>query len=184
VGKSTVGYLLASALKYSKVDVSIDDHDPQATLTSASERLGEVPLLSQGETPIIICDTAGHLDLENPKNRKQTEDLIRKSDRVLIVSEMSVASVEATATTAAFVKSCLSSGSKALIVWNKVRSGTSTGNQDKDALASAVGLGSAKNWIPLASCYEDSLAVGFAAAMKGKANLRKIIEALALEVLT
>ncbi|MEI8294977.1 MAG: ParA family protein [Alphaproteobacteria bacterium] len=183
VGKSTVSYLLACALKAAHVDVSILDLDPQGTLASAARRLGEIPLANDRSTPIVIQDTAGHLDLDNPVNRAATMTVIQESDRILLISEMSLPCVEAAATTAAFLKTYQRPESKALVVWNKVRVGTSTGQQDQSELAKAVGLPGAKNWLPLASCYEDTLAIGYGPALKGKPALRKIIEALALEVL-
>ena len=184
VGKSTVAYLLACALKAAQVDVAIRDGDPQqGTLTSAVRRLGEIQIVGDGGAGIIVQDTPGHLDLHDPKNRAEAEQFIRASDRVLLVSEMSLQCVEAAATTAALVKACLAPRAKAFVLWNKVRVSTATGLQDKNALAKAVGLPGMKNWLPLASCYEDALAVGYAKSLSDKAKQRRLIEALALEVL-
>ena len=183
VGKSTVAYLVACALKAAQVDVAIRDGDPQGTLTSAVRRLGEVPLVSEHAAAIIIQDTPGHLDMQNRASREMTENAIRLSDRIVIVSEMSLQCIEASATTATFLKSCLTPTATAKVLWNKVRVTTGTGQQDKSALANAIGLPGMLNWLPLASCYEDAMSIGYAKALGDRAKQRRLIEALALEIL-
>ena len=183
-GKSTLAYLLACALKNAKIEVALRDLDSQGTVRKAVQRLGEIPMADEAPTQVVIQDTPGRLPLDSPTELASAAKLIQCSDRVLLISELSIHSVEASGPAALFVNTHLPKTAKAFVVWNKVRTTTKTGRQDRDALASMLGLKSAQNWIPLASCYEEVLIDGYQKAMKNKRQFKQAIESLALEILT
>jgi chromosome partitioning protein len=184
VGKSTIAYSLACTLKAAKLDVSVRDLDlSQRSLTNAVNRTKELPFAGDPASAIIVQDTPGHLDYENEASRKEVQAIIQSSTRIVIVSELSLPSIEASARSIAFVKSCIPATAKAFILWNKVRVNTESGKQDKDALAESIGLPALKNWLPLASCYEDTLALGYEQILADRSKERKLMEALAMEIL-
>lgn len=182
VGKSTAAMLVASALKSASCDVAIDDRDPQQSLTWWANDVGRISMINDHpNADIVITDTAGHLDLERDRVKSMVCKIIQESDRVILVSEMSPLSLQASVPMATLIKENLNSkNAKAYVLFNKVRTNTLIGKQNQKSLSNQLELKSLKNYIPLASAYEQISAFGWS-SVTGKE--RKNIINLSLEIL-
>src|SRR4051812_40875023 len=98
VGKSTAALLIGSALHAASCKVTLEDHDQQGSLSWWARRVGNLPLAEDGQPAggdIVISDTPGHLDLSAKENREMMSGLLSRSERIILVSEMSTLSIHA-----------------------------------------------------------------------------------------
>ena len=162
VGKTTVAALLAAALKAAGLQVAISDKDPQGSLSHWAKTVGQIPTFDEmPDAPFVIIDSPGHLDLTSATSRLLLSEVVSTADRIVVVSEMSLFSIRAAVLTAEAVKQLLPENAKAFVLFNQVRKSTLVGQQDMKQLASSIGIPALKNWIPLASCYEQFPALGW-----------------------
>ena len=183
VGKSTAALLVGSALHAASCSVSLEDHDQQGSLSWWARQVGKLPVVSDGGDgagEIVIADTPGHLDLSAPENRSMMSNLLSKSDRIILVSEMSTLSIHASGAMATLIGEVKPGGAKAYVLFNKVRKGTVVGQQDRTELAASIGLVPLQNFLPLCSVYEQAASFGWN-VVTGKE--RETVVNLAMEVL-
>ena len=185
VGKTTSAYLIACALKEAGVSVVIEDLDPQKSLTNAVKRTGELQTLEENPSADhIIQDLPGHLNLDDPSNMNLVKGAIAASDRIIIPSELSIMSVETSVLTAIVTKKYIKKGAKSYVLFSKVRASTTLGKQDQSTLASTIGMKALKNFLPLSSSYELAPHIGYVQALSSNSKCRRIVEQLALEILS
>ncbi len=106
--------------------------------------------------------------------------LLSKSDRIILVSEMSTLSIHASGAMATLIGEVKPIGAKAYVLFNKVRKGTVVGQQDRTELAASIGLEPLQNFLPLCSVYEQAASFGWN-VVTGKE--RETVVNLAMEVL-
>ncbi len=181
VGKSTVALLVASALKSASLPVAIDDQDPQGSLSWWAQNVGQVPLMSNfPEAEVVIIDTPGHLDLDKKGIRDKFVDLIKRADRLILVTEMSPMAFHGTIPMAELIKEYKRPSAKSKLLFNKVRSNTIVGKQSQKALAAQVNISALTNFLPLASAYDLASSLGWKSVV-GKDRARVVN--LAMEIL-
>lgn len=179
VGKSTVALLLAGTLKKAGYDVALDDRDPQSSATFYAETFGVPSLEENPDAEFIITDTPGHMRIEG-QVKKEMAKLIGQSDKLILVSEKSPASIHGSAPMAELVKAHKGKKAKAYVLFNKVRTATAVGRQSGKAIAKELGLPALSNELPLAASFDNSFVLGLA-AVKGK-NRSQLLN-LALEIM-
>ena len=183
VGKSTAALLIGSALHAASCKVVLEDHDQQGSLSWWTRKVGNLPIATDGHSgtgEIVIADTPGHLDLSTKQNRGMMSDLLVKSDRIVLVSEMSTLSIHASGAMATLISEIKSANSKAYVLFNKVRRGTVVGQQDRAELATSIGLTALHNFLPLCSVYEQAASFGWG-VVTGRE--RENVVNLAMEIL-
>ena len=183
VGKSTAALLIASALRAASCSVMLEDHDQQGSLSWWARKVGNLPLADDNQDEggdIVISDTPGHLDLSAKQNREMMTNLLSKSDRIILVSEMSTLSIHASGAMATLIAEVKHSTAKAYVLFNKVRRGTLIGQQDRVELATGIGLTSLHNYLPLCSVYEQAASFGWG-VVTGRE--RETVVNLAMEIL-
>lgn len=179
VGKTTVVLLLAGILKKAGYDVSIDDRDPQGSARFFAERMG-VPMLDpERPAPYIITDTPGHLRIEGEIGQEIAE-LIGQGDVLILVSEKSPAAIHGSAPMAKLIQTHKREDAKAYILFNKVRSATTMGQQDKGDIAADLGLPPLDNELALSAAFENAFVSGLS-AVTGKHRTELLN--LALEIM-
>lgn len=181
VGKSTASILIGAALHAAGYRVAFDDKDEQGSITHWASDIGKLPLYNvRTECDVIVCDTPGRLDLREESSRGFLQPIIASSDCLIIVSEKSLFSVNATLPMVEFVRQHKRESARAAVLFNKVRSSTITGKQNEVDLAKKMGMPSLKHSLPLAAPFENIQTLGFA-AVTGKH--RELVLKLALEIL-
>lgn len=181
VGKSTSSALVGAALSAAGYEVAFEDTDSQGSLTMWTNKIGKLPLAHECPTAeVVICDTPGRIDLNQEELEGFFRGIIQSSDRLVIVSEKSLFSTQASIPMIEMCKKYMRPEAKAMILFNKVRSRTLVGRQDESEMAQDLGLPVLKNSLPLAAAYENLQIEGFTAVL-GK-NREKIFS-LALEIL-
>ena len=114
VGKTTCSLLFAAALLDAKKSVSVEDGDPQSTITSVAIRL-KIPQGSIGED-VVVMDTAPNL--ENPA----TIEAIRVADLVVLVTTPDPPDLPTTLATSRVIKSIRTG--KTVLLFNRVKLNT------------------------------------------------------------
>ncbi len=181
VGKSTSSVLIGAALNSAGYNVAFEDTDNQGSLAMWASHIGKLPLLSENPTAeVIICDTPGRIDLKQENHQGFFRQIIEVSDRLVIVSEKSLFSTQASVPTIEIVKRYMRPEAKAMILFNKVRRRTLVGRQDESEMGMDLGLPVLRNSLPLAAAYESIQVEGFKTVL-GKNRER--IFSLALEIL-
>ncbi len=181
VGKTTVSILLGGTLAGAGYAVAFDDRDEQGSLTWWARGVGMMPLLAESKGHhVVICDTPGRLDLMQNAGRDFLQPIIAASDRVVIVTEKSSFSLQATRPTLAFAKSQLKPGAKLLVLFNKVRASTKIGRLDLRQSADLAGAEVLETVLPLAAPYENVQTEGMTAVT---GHHRELALRLALEIL-
>jgi len=181
VGKSTSSVLVGAALNSVGYQVAFDDQDNQGSLTIWAQKIGKLPLVSDGGNPdVVICDTPGRIDLNMEQHQGFFVPIIQSSDRLVVVSEKSLFSTQASIPMIEMVKKTMRPDAKAMILFNKVRARTLVGRQDETEMGMDLGLPVLKNSLPLSASYENVQIEGFNSVL-GKYKER--ILALALEIL-
>lgn len=180
VGKTTIALLIASILQKSGgYDVAIDDQDPQDTARFFSTTFG-IPLLSDHpHAEYIITDTPGHLKLEGATKEKMTRT-IKASDKLILVTEKSPASIHSSMAMAQLIKKTMKNGARAYVLFNKVRISTTIGKQDANSIAKDFGLTALKNELPLSVAYESAFMTGLSAVT---GEHRSLLLNVALEIM-
>lgn len=181
VGKSTSSVLVGAALSSAGYQVAFEDNDSQGSLTMWTSKIGKLPMAHEcPSAEVIISDTPGRIDLNQEQMEGFFRSIIEASDRLVIVSEKSLFSTQASIPMIEMVKKYKKPDAKAMILFNKVRQRTLVGRQDEDEMGQDLGLPVLKNSLPLAASYENVQIEGFAAVL-GKNRER--IFSLALEIL-
>jgi chromosome partitioning protein len=181
VGKSTSSVLIGAALNSAGYQVAFEDKDPQGSLSMWAAKIGHLPMAPACETAeVIICDTPGRIDLNLEEHQGFFREIIQASDRLVIVSEKSLFSTQASIPMIEIVKRWMRPEAKAMILFNKVRLRTLVGRQNEAEMAFDLGLPVLKNTLPLAASYENIQVQGFT-VVTGK--YRERIFSLALEIL-
>jgi len=181
VGKSTCSALIGSALHHAGYKVAFEDHDPQGSLAMWARNLARLPMVGEVEEPdVVITDTPGRIDLEREGPDGFFRQLVRQSDRLVIVAEKSLFSTQASIAMIELVKAAKREDARAMILFNKVRQNTLIGSQNEEEMARDLGLPVLMNSLPLASAYECLQINGFPGVT---GRNRERIFALALEVL-
>ncbi|MCF6283598.1 MAG: ParA family protein [Candidatus Hydrogenedentes bacterium] len=180
VGKTTVALLLASALRNVGKSVAVDDRDPQGTARFFAQHFA-VPLIDENpNADFIIADTPGHMRIEGVVERDLAK-LIGQSDRLILVSEKSPASIHGSAPMAKLIKKHKPKKAKAYVLFNRVRVRTIMGQQNGKDIAKDLGIPALENELPLAAAFENAFVGGFS-AVTGK-HREELLE-LALEIVT
>lgn len=181
VGKSTLACLCASALKAAGVSVVIDDLDPQGSSAYFAKHIGGIPTLEEGpDSAVVIVDSPGHLDMSTPASRLKFSGIVGSCDRIVIVTELSMLGLRSAQATIKLVEEFKTNDAKALVVFNKIRIGTMTGNQDTKALATQLGCPSTKADLPLRSAYEIFTSLGWRAVTGPE---RDLVNKIAAEII-
>ncbi|MCB1094679.1 MAG: ParA family protein [Verrucomicrobiae bacterium] len=162
VGKTTLVLLLSSVLKRAGYDVAIDDRDPQGTSSVFAAVFG-VPLLSENaDAEYVVTDTPGHLRIEGEVERELSA-LIKQSDKLILVTEKSLASIHGSAPMAKLINKKKSPQAKAYVLFNQVRVQTMIGKQKGEDLAAKLGLPALTNELPLSAAFENAFSEGLSA---------------------
>ena len=181
VGKSTASVLVGAALSSAGYQVAFEDNDSQGSLTMWTDKIGKLPMVHECPTAeVIVCDTPGRIDLNQEELEGFFRGIIQSSDRLVLVSEKSLFSTQASIPMIEMVKKYMKPEAKAMILFNKVRTRTLVGRQDEVEMAQDLGLPVLKNSLSLAASYENVQIQGFASVL-GKNRER--IFSLALEIL-
>ena len=179
VGKTTLVLMLASVMRRAKFAVSIDDRDPQGSARFFAPNLG-LPLYDpDSPTPYVITDTPGHLRIDGEAGA-ELRKLVASSDRLVLVTEKSPASVHGSGPMARLIAAEKRDDAAAYVLFNKVRAGTNVGEQRGADIAAELGLPALSVELPLSSAFENAF-VGGMASVTGKR--RDDLMSLALEVL-
>ena len=176
VGKSTSSVLIGAALSAAGYQVAFEDTDSQGSLTMWTNKIGKLPMIHECPT----ADTPGRIDLNQEEHEGFFRTIIQSSDRLVVVSEKSLFSTQASIPMIEMVKKYMRTEAKGMILFNKVRPRTLVGRQDELEMAQDLGLPVLKNSLSLAAAYENVQIEGFTAVL-GK-NREKIFS-LALEIL-
>jgi chromosome partitioning protein len=153
VGKSTLCYLIALGLIEAGKTVSIEDLDPQQSLTSwlDPERDG---LVDDGECRLI--DTRPAID------DATVHDAITRADRILLPCSPSPGDITAARASVEVVRRFISDDAKAYVVLNMVKPNT---NLSKDApeVLEMLGLPVVRAIVPDKQCIQRSVLQGWKA---------------------
>lgn len=179
VGKTTLVLMLSGILRRAGYDVAIDDCDPQGSARFFAHAV-EVPLYDPAKpAAYIITDTPGHLRMDG-KIGDELRQLIVESDKLILVTEKSPASIHGSAPMAKLIKAEKRADAKAYVLFNRVRSGTTMGQQEGKDIAADLGLPPLSIELPLSSAFENAFVSGLA-AVTGKRKDELL--SLALEVM-
>ena len=174
VGKTSVAILIGSALAAAGRTVAYEDHDPQQTLSWWCKNIGHAPMIGDADvaTPdITIADTPGSLG-------SGLRAGLVNADRVVLVSELALASLHSSARALTEVPAGLRS--KVSVMFNKVRAQTISGRQDQKEIARRLGVRAIEPALPLRSAYEQTMALGWAATNSAE---REIICMAAIDIM-
>jgi chromosome partitioning protein len=164
VGKSTLCIAVGAVLDHAGYRVAFDDRDPQGSVTFWSREVGHIPLVGDGGEPeVILCDTAGHLSLAEEKEQVPVIDLIRRSDRLVVVSEKSLFSVHATTPMIRLIHSHKSEDARVYLLLNKVRLGRADNSLRERELAHRLGIPLTSRLVPLSAAFEHLQTKGLSA---------------------
>jgi len=162
VGKTTISLLLAGALQRAGYNVAIDDRDPQKSATFFANQFGLPMIEDNPKAETIITDTPGHLRIEGAIERELVE-LIKESDKLLLVTKKDSISIHGTAPMARLIKKYKRKRAKAYILFNEVQTTTTIGKQSGKEIAADLGLPALRNELRLASAYKNALLRGLSA---------------------
>ena len=174
VGKTSIAILIGSALAAAGRQVAYEDHDPQQTLSWWCKNIGHAPMIGDVGAPtpdIIIADTPGSLGAGFRAG-------LVNADRLVLVSELAIASFHASARALTEVPAGLRS--KVSVLFNRVRSQTVSGRQDQKEIARQLGVRAIEPAVPLRSAYEQVMALGWNAANPAE---RETIFMVAIDVM-
>lgn len=179
VGKTTLVLLMAGVLKKSGYDVAIDDRDPQGSARFFTQNF-DVPLLADNpNAEFVLVDTPGHMKLEG-ELLEQITRLIAESDKLIVVADKSPATIHGTAPMVRLVNERKRPEAKAFLLFNKVRGGTTMGQQSGPDIAVDLGVTPLENELPLSQSFENAFVAGMS-AVTGKH--REELFKLALEIM-
>jgi chromosome partitioning protein len=180
VGKSTLCIAIGAVLQRAGYAVAFDDRDPQGSVTFWAREVGHVPLVGDGGEPeVIICDTPGHLSLTTAEEPAPVIDLIRRSQRLVIVSEKSLFSIHATSPMVRLVYAHKSDDARVYLLLNKVRSRRSRQVLRERDLAHRLGVPLMSILVPLSVSFEYLQTRGLSAL---RAPQLELVLKLALEL--
>ena len=174
VGKTSLAILVGSALAAAGRHVVFEDHDRQQTLSWWCRNIGHMPLIGDADaaTPdVTIADTPGSLG-------EALRAGLANADRVVLVSELAIASYHAAARALLEVPAELRS--KACVAFNRIRAQTLSGRQDQREIARQLGVRAIEPGVPLRSGFEQVMSLGWGAASPAE---REIIFKVAIDIM-
>ena len=180
VGKSTLCIAVGAVLHQAGYSIAFDDRDPQGSVRFWAKEVGKIPLLEEADGPeIIICDTPGHITIEDSNTHAGLCELIRQSDRLVVVSEKSLFSIHATTPMVRLLHAHRSSESRAYLLLNKVRPARRQDSMKEQEVAFRLGMPLLTPFVPLSTSFEHLQTRGVTAL---KSAQLEIVLALALQL--
>jgi len=179
VGKTTTSILIGGTLHSAGYSIAFDDRDEQGSLSWWNSEIGKIPTKAISENPdVILCDTPGRLDLNHISGQRTLEPILQTTDRLVIVTEKSPISIQATKPAVEFALKHIKPGAKVMILFNKVRTQTRIGKTM--TLPPIDGVRVLTNYLPLAAPYENVQLDGMQAV---SGQYKELVLKLALEIL-
>ena len=172
VGKTTLTVLIALALAEVGRKVRVWDRDPQGSAKTSLD--GSKVLLYPEEADITIIDTP-------PTLSQEFDSSVNEADRVILVASPYPVDLWATKTTAQKIAELRTGQKSTKILFNRVRKGTTFGEQNLDAVAVQIGLPALKNTISFRESFAQSHILGWKAL---PSKQREEVFAVALEIVT
>lgn len=180
VGKSTLCIAVGAALHQAGYVVAFDDRDPQGSVRFWAREVGGIPMLADVPEPeIVICDTPGHITSDDSKAHAELCDLIRQSDRLVVVSEKSLFSIHATTPMVRLLHAHRAADSQVYLLLNKVRPARRQDAMKEQAVAFRLGVPLLTPFVPLSASFEHLQTRGITALKS--AQLETVL-ALALQL--
>ncbi len=180
VGKSTLCIAIGAVLHHAGYAVAFDDRDPQGSVTFWAREVGHIPMVGDGTDPeLIVCDTPGHLSLTPTADPASVVEVIKHSDRLVIVSEKSLFSVHATTPMVRLIHAHKMDDARVYLLLNKVRHGRMPQTLRDRELACRLGVPLMSEAVPLSAAFEHLQTHGLS-ALRG-AQLERVLT-LALEL--
>lgn len=169
VGKSTTALLLTLALREAGNSVSVEDKDPQQTLSSALEDKGGTKGNGKGSQFTII---------DVPPRHEHLEGEIGNASVTLVPLSPSIPDVWATKD---WLATMGTPKGKTFLLWNKYRPGAPLmGEVEMERLREQIGLPALKSRLTLRTSYDGRLFLDGWRALNGPARTEALT--LALEV--
>jgi chromosome partitioning protein len=155
VGKSTFCFLTALGLRQAGKSVSIEDRDPQKSISAwvSAERDG---ILKNGQGEFHLIDTRPAIDNDS------VHEAISIADRIIIPSTPSPGDLSAVKATCDVVNQFKRKGAKVFIGLNCVRPGTNF-SQDAPEILSALGIPLLQNSLPDRQSVQRAVLLGWKA---------------------
>lgn len=172
VGKTTLTVLIALALSEVGRKVRIWDRDPQGSAKTSLD--GTRVILFPEEADITIIDTPPTLSAD-------FDDSVRKADRVILVASPYPVDLWATKTTAEQIRTLRTDGDNTKILFNRVRKGTTFGDQDLAGVADQIGLAALQNTVSFRESFAQAHVLGWKAL---PSKQREEVFSVALEIVT
>jgi chromosome partitioning protein len=170
VGKSTLAFLFAIALDRVGKSISIQDLDPQESLTAWLKDTENFKFSQNGE--ITIIDTPPRID--DPL----VLDAIRRADRIVIPTTPSPAELATTRHSAGVIAQHMRPDARALVVFNRVKKMTTYG-KNLITMAENLPIPAAQNFLSEREVYKHALLDGWTAL---DAAAKDEVTSLALEI--
>ena len=172
VGKSSLCFLTALSLRDAGKEVSVDDRDPQKSVSSwiDLERDG----ISDGGGEFTLIDTRPSID------HKCVIQAISEADRIVMPCTPSPGDITAARATVEVVLGLMKKGAKAALVLNMVKGGTNFA-EDAPDLLKAMGVPVMNTQIPDRQSIQRAVLLGWRAL---DSKTQGIIFKLALEILS
>jgi chromosome partitioning protein len=161
VGKTTLAFLLGTALTRAGRRVQYHDLDPQSSLTELL-RLHEVTDVSEPE--FVLIDTPPRLE------SKEVKEAVKTADVICIPMRPSPMDYGVTANTAEVVANLREPGAKAMIIFNQVRRGTFWSKKFGALDGSEFAVPVAGISIGLRECFAHALTAGWSALDDSASN--------------
>lgn len=153
VGKSTLCIAVGAALHAAGHRVAFDDRDPQASVAFWSREVGDVPLVQDApDADYILTDTPGALSEESENETSALHDVLRGTDRFVVVTENTLFSIHASSPMVLLLTRLRSPTSRTYLLVNKVR--RQAGEWAAQAVADRLGVTLLTPSIPQRACFE------------------------------
>lgn len=159
VGKSTFCFLTALGLRGAGKSVSIEDLDPQKSISAwvNAERDG---ISKSGQEEFHLIDTRPAIDDQS------VHDAIERADRIIMPSTPSPGDLSAVKASYDVVQKFKRKGAKVFVALNCVRPGTNF-SQDAPEILSGLGLPLLQNALPDRQSIQRSVLLGWKAMDPG-----------------
>lgn len=170
VGKSTLAFLFAIALDRVGKTISIQDLDPQESLTAWLKDTSGFKFADDGEITVIDCPP----QIDHPA----VVEAIAKADRIIIPTSPSPAELATTRHTCNVIAEHMPKSARALVVFNRVKK-SSTYGKNLGAMAANLPLPAAQSFLSDREVYKHALLDGWSAL---DAAAKDEVTSLALEI--